>query len=273
MVIESKTERSLREKFLMRLEEKICTQADIVWWFTEKALERARNRHPQLGERGHCVLPGVDNPGLKRASYQRQEHLVISHFGSLSDTRNLQAFLAALQKLIEHDPRRADKIRLHIFGGSLDSVSEHAIKMFPYPEVIHNFGRLETDPVTGESGRVQVLKRMNAADCLLLLHGTDAFCEEYIPSKLYEYLWTQRPILGLVHRNPQLAGLLREFNHWSVDEQNNDEILRALEELYKRWAEDQLKDNPAINPYTTKKAVEIIVGWTDRKLAAKAARN
>lgn len=271
MVIESKTERSIREKFLMWLEEKICTQADIVWWFTEKALERARNRHPQLGERGHCVLPGVDNPGLERAPYQRQEHLVISHFGSLSDTRNLQAFLAALQKLIEHDTGRAGKIRLHIFGGNLDSVSERAIKMFPYPEVIHNFGRLETDPVTGESGRIQVLKRMNAADCLLLLHGTDAFCEEYIPSKLYEYLWTQRPILGLVHRNPQLTGLLHEFNHWSVDEQNNDEILRALEDLYKRWAKDQLKDSRNITPYTTQGAVDTIVGWTKKMLETRPA--
>jgi hypothetical protein len=116
-----------------------------------------------------------------------------------------------------------------------------------------------------------VLKRMNAADCLLLLHGTDAFCEEYIPSKLYEYLWTQRPILGLVHRNPQLTGLLHEFNHWSVNEKNIEEITQALEELYQRWSEDRLQDSQNITPYTTQGAVDVIVGWTENLVRSKSA--
>jgi len=272
MVTASDTSQSIRKRFLMWLEKKICSQADIVWWFTEMALARARSRHPQLGEHGHCVEPGVDDPALERTPYRRGEHLVISHFGSLSDTRNLHGFLEALQKLIGQDASRASKIRLHIFGGSLDPVSERAIRMFPYPEVIRNFGRLETDPVSGESGRTQVLKRMNAADCLLLLHGTEAFSEEYIPSKLYEYLWTQRPILGLVHRNPQLTAILQEFKHWSVDEQNNDEITRALEELYSRWSNDQLQDNQLITPYTTERAVEVIFGWTKKMAGSTTPR-
>jgi glycosyltransferase involved in cell wall biosynthesis len=261
----------IRKRFLIWLEAKICARADIVWWFTEKALERARNRHPQLSERGHCVLPGVDDPGLVRVPYQRREHLVISHFGSLSETRNLQSFLDALQKVIERDANRANHIRVHIFGGSLDTISEQAIASFPYPEVIKNFGRLEADPVTGESGRTQVLKRMNSADSLLLLHGSEAFSEEYIPSKLYEYLWTQRPILGLVHRNPQLTGILREFNHWSVNEESIEEVTQALEELYLRWADDKLQDNQLITHYTTKQAVDVIVGWTESLVRSRSA--
>ncbi|HLP97590.1 MAG TPA: glycosyltransferase [Sideroxyarcus sp.] len=272
MVIASDNSQSIRKRFLRWLEKKICSQADIVWWFTEMALARARSRHPQLGEHGHCVLPGVDDPGLEHTPYRRGEHLIISHFGSLSETRNLKGFLEALRKLIEQDASRADKIRLHIFGGSLDPVSEQAIKLFPYPEVVKNFGRLEADPVTGESGRTQVLKRMNAADCLLLLHGTEAFSEEYIPSKLYEYLWTQRPILGLVHRNPQLAAILHEFKHWSVDEQDNGEITRALEQLYSRWSNDQLQDNRLVTTHTTKRSVEVIFGWVQKMVSTAASR-
>ncbi|MBI5890617.1 MAG: glycosyltransferase [Nitrosomonadales bacterium] len=271
MVIASTGKPSIREKFSMWLEKKICTRADIVWWFTEKAMERAQQRHPQLGERGHFVLPGVDDPGLKRTPYRRQQHFVISHFGSLSETRNLRAFLEALGKLIGRDTTRAARVRLHIFGGSLDPVSAEAIEAFPYPEVIENFGRLEADPITGESGRTQVLQRMNAADCLLLLHGTEAFSEEYIPSKFYEYLWTQRPILGLIHRNPQLTGLLHEFNHRSVEELDIDDVAQALEELYQLWSEDRLGDNHSITPYTTKNAVDTIVGWTDRMLSSRSA--
>lgn len=262
MVIESKIDKSVREKFLVWLEKTICTHANIVWWFTEMAMERAKKRHPQLAERGHYVLAGVDAPIFKSTPYHSQEQLVVGHFGSLSNTRNLQVFLEALRNFLLRDVHRVHQIRLHIYGGSMDAVSADAIGIFPYPEVIKNFGRLETDPITGESGRTQVLKRMNAADCLLLLHGIEPFCEEYIPSKLYEYLWTQRPILALVHRNPQLTGILREFKHWAVDAQNINEITQALEELYKRWTHNDLNDSQTVSPYTTYNAVQEIYSWT-----------
>jgi glycosyltransferase involved in cell wall biosynthesis len=272
MVLETSQKKSFRERFLVRLEKIICSHADIVWWFTEMAMERAKKRHPQLAERGHYVLAGVDAPDFNRTPYSRQEHLVLSHFGSLSTTRNLQVFLDALRNFLAHDVSRAHHVQLHIYGGSLDALSAGAIRTFPYPEIIKNFGRLETDPITGESGRIQVLKRMNAADCLLLLHGIDPFCEEYIPSKLYEYLWTQRPILALVHRNPQLTGILHEFNHWAVDSQNIDEITQALEELYQRWTHDDLKDYQAVSPYTTCHAVQEINSWTTQMLNNKVAQ-
>lgn len=273
MVIESRPAKNVREKFLAWLEKTICTHADIVWWFTEMALERAKKRHPQLADRGRCVIPGVDAPDFNRPPYRRSEHLVIGHFGSLSETRNLHSFLDALQIFIAQDPARANQVQLHLYGGSMDAVSASAIKKFPYRDVIHNFGRLETDPITKESGRRQVLKRMNAADCLLLLHGTEPFCEEYIPSKLYEYLWTQRPILGLVYRNPQLTGILREFNHWPVDEQNTEEIAQVLEQLYKRWLQDDLQDSQATSPYTTYNSVHEIYSWTNRLLNTQSTRN
>lgn len=273
MVVESHPARNIRGKFLAWLEKTICTHANIVWWFTEMALERAKKRHPQLSDRGHYVIPGVDAPNFSRRPYHRSEHLVIGHFGSLSETRNLHSFLQALKTFIGKEPTRANQVRLHLYGGSMDSVSASAIRAFPYPNVIHNFGRLEANPVTKESGRDQILKLMNAADCLLLLHGTEPFCEEYIPSKFYEYLWTQRPILGMVYRNPQLTNILRAFNHWSVDENNTDQISLALEELYQRWSQDNLQDSQVTSPYTTYSSVQEIYSWTSRLLNTQASRN
>lgn len=273
MIIEPQPAKSRRGKFLAWLEKAICEHADIVWWFTEMALEQAKKRHPQLADRGHYVIPGVDAPDFNRLPYQRHEHFVIAHFGSISETRNLHTFLEALQTFIARDPSRASHVRLHIYGGSMDAISANAIKTFPYSQVIQNFGRIETDPITKESGRTQILKRMNAADCLLLLHGSEPLCEEYIPSKLYEYLWTQRPILGLIYRNPQLTGILREFNHWSVDSQSTAETAQALEELYTRWSHDDLKDSQDTTPYTTYNSVQEIYSWTSRLPDAKSLQS
>jgi glycosyltransferase involved in cell wall biosynthesis len=259
MIFPGLTKSKMRMRFSAWLEGIICKHADVVWWFTEEALARAQARHPELGERGHCIIPGTNAPEFSRVPYQRGSHLIIGHFGSLAETRNLEIFIRGLRRVLEKNPQWAEHIRLHLYGGGIDAVSAHALKDFPHPSMIEQFGRLETDPKTGESGREQVLKRMNAADCLLLLHGTVPFCEEYIPSKMYEYLFTQRPILALVWNNPQMEHMLRELGHWAVTADDADSIATALEELHARWMQDNLADSGVSSPYTAEAATRQII--------------
>lgn len=272
MIFPGQTKNKMRMRFSAWLEGIICKHANLAWWFTENVLARARERHPELGRRGHWIIPGANPPVFARAPYQRSKHLVIGHFGSLAETRNLEIFLRGLRRYLEKFPLHASEIRLHLYGGGVDPVSAQAIREFPYPSMIEQFGRLETDPETGESGRDRVLKRMNAADCLLLLHGTVPFCEEYIPSKLYEYLWTQRPILALVWRNPQMEQMLRKSGHWAVKADDIESIASALEELYGRWAVDDLPDSGEPSPYTSAAAVHQIVALADEVLKQHSSR-
>jgi glycosyltransferase involved in cell wall biosynthesis len=271
MIFPGLTKSWMRMRFSSWLEGMICKHADVVWWFTEEALARARARHPELGERGHCLIPGANPPEFKRAPYRRGKHLVIGHFGSLAETRNLEVFLKGLQLALERHAEWAQDIRLHLYGGAIDPVSARAIRTFPFPSVIEHFGRLETDAKTGESGRLQVLKRMNAADCLLLLHGTVPFCEEYIPSKMYEYLWTQRPILALVWHNAQMERMLRELGHWAVEADNPSSVAAAIEELHGRWISDDLVDSALPSPYTAEGATRKIVALAHATLDARKA--
>jgi glycosyltransferase involved in cell wall biosynthesis len=266
MIFPGLTKNKMRMRFSAWLEGIICKHADVVWWFTEEALARAGARHPELGERGHCLIPGSNPPKFVRVPYQHGKHLVIGHFGSLAETRNLEFFLLGLRRVLEKNPQCAEHIRLHIYGGGIDAVSARALRDFPHPAMIEQFGRLETDPKTGESGRDQVIKRMNAADCLLLLHGTVPFCEEYIPSKMYEYLWTQRPILALVWHNPQMERMLRELGHWAVKADDADSIASAIEELHARWMRDDLADSGTPSPYTSEAATRQIIAWAGKSL-------
>jgi glycosyltransferase involved in cell wall biosynthesis len=266
MIFPGLTKNKMRMHFSAWLEGIICKHADVVWWFSEEALARARERHPELGARGHCIIPGANAPEFLRAPYQRGKHLVIGHFGSLAETRNLEIFLLGLSRVLEKTPQWAEHIRLHLYGGGIDAVSARALRNFPHPAMIEQFGRLETDPKTGESGRDQVIKRMNAADCLLLLHGTVPFCEEYIPSKMYEYLWTQRPILALVWHNPQMERMLHELGHWAVKSDDADSIASALEELHARWMRDDLADSGAPSPYTSETATRQIIALARESL-------
>lgn len=261
MVVYRTTPRRQRERFAGWLEGKICDHADVAIWFVQTALDRARERHPSLGNRGHVMSPGADAPSFGKIPYVRQAHLVIAHFGSLAPSRNLSVFLAALTCVLKRRPEIADIVRVELYGGEPDKISADAIARLPARGIVRAFGRLEYDAATGDGGRDRVLKRMQTVDALLLLHGEHDNCEEYIPSKLYEYLWTQRPIIGLVRRNPHLSRILADYGHWAVDADDATAVSAVIEELAARWQESKLADNGRPSPFTPGVAVDQIIGW------------
>jgi glycosyltransferase involved in cell wall biosynthesis len=253
LVMPGSTPKAAQERMQAEVERQICTDADVAIWFTEQALASAMRRNSQLGERGNMMLPGIDAPFKELQPYVPGPKMVIGHFGSLSATRNLMPIISALENLVAQRPELRNKLELQLTGGPLDAVSQTAIAESPVRDLVRHLGRIEADPVTGLSGREQILRRMRSADVLLLLHGTEPICAEYIPSKLYEYLWMQRPILATVHGNPQMAALLRGQGHDVVED--GDSLTATLEELVDRWMSLGLPDNYQASPHTTHAAV------------------
>lgn len=269
MVMPGSSPATAQQKMQAEVERLICTDADVAIWFTEQALASARQRHPQLGERGKMLLPGIDPPFQVLPPYQPGSKFVIGHFGSLSSTRHLGPILEALAQLQKYRNDLVQATELHVYGGPLDAVSSEIAVASPVRACVHHFGRIEADPQTGLSGREQILRHMRGVDVLLLLHGEEPICAEYIPSKLYEYLWMQRPILAIVHRNPQMAEILRLQGHVAIFSGNQGqgasavsrELAAALEQLFDRWRTLGLPDSGRTSPYTTEAAVGQLLGW------------
>lgn len=258
LVAPGRTPHNAQDREQARVEALICSQADVAIWFTQQALASARLRHPQLGQRGHVILPGVDQPFDNLPPYAPGTKMVVGHFGSLSAQRNLTPFFKALELVQLQVPGMLAQLSFHITGGPLDAVSAAYLSGMspPVQAVVQHFGRLEFDPQTGLSGRQQILQRMRSSDVLLLLHGQEAMCAEYIPSKMYEYLWMQRPILATVHHNPQMADILRGQGHIVVnqDEHVAASLANQLIQLHARWLVG-LPDSGRGSPYTTQAAV------------------
>lgn len=263
LVMPGSTPTTAQERMQAEVERQICTDADVAIWFTEQALASAKRRHPQLGERGKMLLPGIDAPFKVLPPYVPGPKMVIGHFGSLSATRNLTPIISALETLVSQRPELCSQLELQLTGGPLDPVSQAAIAQSPVRDLVRHLGRVEADPVTGLSGREQILRRMRSADVLLLLHGTEPICAEYIPSKLYEYLWMQRPILATVHGNAQMAELLRERGHSVIETLTagaQDALTLATTQLVARWEINGLADKGLPSPYTTQASVSQLLG-------------
>jgi len=242
-------DKTRNERYMAKVEGYICRNADLVWWFTEGALNTARQRYPELGNRGIAILPGVE-PLQSDVKYQRGQKMVIGHFGSLSATRSLLPIVAGMTSLLEKHPEWRSKISVQVYGGNIDSAAANEIARRGLGDVFVGFGRLEQDPLTGKSGRQRVIDLMYQMDYLLMLHGNIADCREYIPSKLYEYFWAGRPIIALTYQNPQINRMLMERNAYIAASDQPDEILAVLERAYQDWAADWLQPStlPGISP-------------------------
>ena len=99
---------------------------------------------------------------------------------------------------------------------------------------------------------------MQEADVLILLHGNDEWCAEYIPSKFYDYLWSGRPIWGITHRNPQLDQMLLDRGAYLAASNNYESILTSLEKIWFDWRSKQLIQ-PRWEPIGVDQAVSSIL--------------
>ena len=233
-------------QFRQYLEKQICKYADLVWWFTDGALHYAKVRNVNLNAsndaRGIVVIPGAEPPVNKSSAslHAYGNKLNLCHFGSLAKDRSLYTILLAVFALIKKYPEAREAIQIHAYGAPLDELSKQLIESFACQDLFLVHGRLEMDHKTSKSGRERVIEKMQIADVLILLHGGDEWCAEYIPSKYYEYLWTGRPIWAITHRNVQLDEMIQERGGYLSHSGDLEGINMALERIWLDWSSKKL---------------------------------
>ena len=241
------------------VEKIVCGNASVVVYFTNRALENANRRHP-IKNKAIVVRPGATPPDFHNIHYAKTDKIHFGHFGSLDKTRNLEVFIRALYELIRQKPDLKRRIILDVYGCELDAVSRKVLNKYPLGKILVEHGRLEYDPRTGKSGRQQVMEAMKKMDVLVVLHGGEgSVCYEYIPSKLYEYLLTGRPVLGLVETGTELEEFLVENNHTSVDKDDVSEVKKAIESYVDKWNTEGLDDKEIASPFTVEATVDKLI--------------
>jgi glycosyltransferase involved in cell wall biosynthesis len=237
----------------------VCNNASIVVYFTNRALANANRRHP-IRNTSLVVRPGANPPDFHSVKYRKREKIHFAHFGSLSNTRNLEVVIRALHQLIGQDPDLKKRIALDVYGSELDAVSRRILRECPLEEVLIEHGRWEFDPETGKSGRQRVMEAMKLTDVLVILHGSEgSMSHEYIPSKLYEYLLTGRPILGLVTEGTELEEFLIANNHTSVDKSDIVKVKEAIKAYVDQWSAGGLDDRQTECPFTVEATVSKLI--------------
>ena len=204
------------------------------------------------------MRPGMMPPDFGEVKYVPDNKLKFSYFGGLTPERNLGILTAALGRLLKERPELKAVMQVHQYGGEMDKISQEGFKKLP-DSILMSHGRLETDPVTGKNGRQRVLEQMRQSDVLILMHGQGEICQLYLPSKIYEYLWAQRPVLVFSPLPAHWNDILNSSDHYVIDQTDPVAIDKALSRLVADWEKGELSDRPTSQAFSVEQAVAEII--------------
>ncbi len=189
----------------------------------------------------------------------------LAHIGSFLSERNPQMLWEALSELTNVNPDFAIDLELKLIGAVSQEVID-SITKFGLIGYVNNLGYLSHKEAVSHQKSVQVL---------LLIEIDSEDTKSIIPGKLFEYMVSERPIIGIGPKDSDFASILKETNTGVFFTYNEKEKLKALIlSHYENFKNDNLKVNAVgLNQYSrknlTRKLVQIIENHSQKAAPKK----
>jgi glycosyltransferase involved in cell wall biosynthesis len=188
-----------------RIEEATLRKAARAVFVTHGAARMYRNRYAELPESRICVVEnGYEEesfaglPGAERSPLNPGK-ITLLHSGVVYPSeRDPTQLFAALRRLMNEDPRLADRLRVRLRASGHEPLLSRLIEASGVAQIVEL-----APPVPYR----EALQEMMRADGLLVLQAAN--CNDQVPAKVYEYLRCGRPILALTDPGGETAALLR----------------------------------------------------------------
>jgi glycosyltransferase involved in cell wall biosynthesis len=116
--------------------------------------------------------------------------------GAVYGNRNPAPFFSAVQELIREEYLSPKKIEILLYGRRLDSILTMA-ELYGLTGVVKNMGLVD---------RNTALRAQRDADGLLFLEGQDYRVDYVLPAKIFEFIRSGTPILGIGMSDASTAG-------------------------------------------------------------------
>ena len=234
------------KKIDKRLEKSVLEQADVIVTVSDALVDLLQSKveNPQkikLIQNGFDLVLSENQP-------QAIDNRIFSlrYVGSLYDLRNPQILWQALSEL------RLPNFEVLVVG----KVSEGVLSQ------IEAYGLKKVVKLAGYVPHNEAATLMDGATALLLVIDQISMSNNIMPGKMYEYLATGRPILGLGNPDGNAAELLNRLEGGKMFGHEDVEGLKQyLSTLYQQWELGNLATQnraDALKPYSRKAQAETL---------------
>jgi len=240
------------KKKMARIEHECLNHADAVTVLNNKMIESFRSRTDN-DKPIYLIEQGFDPDDF---DYEQREltnefkpvKMRFLYSGIFYGDNQPDPFLKALYIALEEKDEMKDDIEL-MFQGGLEQRHLQLINELGLKNLTHNLGYVPHRESTNN-----LLK----ADVLWLIVGMRKNYEYVTTGKFFEYITTEKPILGLA-REGVLTRYLENYKAGYIAHPGNiDEIKKVILEIYTDWKEKRLPspDEEFINRFNRKKITE-----------------
>jgi glycosyltransferase involved in cell wall biosynthesis len=218
-----------------KLEDGVISMADAV-----VVVSAGMKREFESRARRIEVIPnGYDEDDMHRdMNREPQEYFTLLHTGNLAPSQHVPAMWDAMAEIVHENPSFADDFRLHFVGNTDGSIIRYLEEKGIANNVIQQ-GYVEHREATG---------MMTGASMLLLVIPRTPGNESVVTGKVFEYLASGTPMLGVGPIDGDAAAILKETGRSAmVDFDDEPAIRQRLTEAYTQWLHHG-KQLPKHNP-------------------------
>ena len=204
----------------------------------------------------HLITNGFDEDDFPAAASPAcpPEHFTIVHTGLFAADGNPLNLWKVLAQMCAGDPRFKESMRLRLIGKT-DTQIIRAIVDAGLEDNLEDLGYLDHSRTVIEQQR---------ASMLILPLRQEPEYRKVLPGKIFEYLASRRPVLGIGQEDGAAASVLSCSGSGSMHDWDKTEPLRSfIEAQWERWKEGDFSPlQEDVSPYTraslTRKLTELL---------------
>lgn len=218
------------KKFDEKIEEKIMNQARKVIVTSKRTEELFLNKYPQLKGKSITIPNFFDASEFNIGARKKEDNrFLIIHAGNFYGIRSPEPLFKAL-RLLEEEQR--DKIKVQLIG----SIGK-------FKDLIEKYELTKTVELVSTVPRSDIFSYLNSADSLLVVDAPSKEPSVFLPTKLCEYLYLNKPILAISPEGTTKDIILKAKAGLVAAPENVEKIKENLIKIlsFKRNASDEVE--------------------------------